>query len=716
MRPSAPALVLAVTLAAAPAVPAARAPARATPARFELGPPPAWVEPLALPERPAAAEGAGGVEYLLVDDQLRPAASGSPLEHHRRVVMRVGSTAGVEEASEVRVDFDPGYQRLVLHGAWIVRGGQRRPVLRPGDVRVIQRETDLDRQLFDGTHTAVLFLPDVRAGDVVEYAYTLRGQNPVLGGHFADELPLAWGVPVARLRVRLLWPAGRPLRQRVTGIALPPEVRARQGHALTELVWERHGVAAVDEEDRAPPGADPAPALELTDFEGWGEVVRWALPLYPDAPLTAAMQAEVDRWRALPTAAERARAALRFVEDEVRYLGLEEGERSHRPHAPAEVFARRYGDCKDKAYLLVTLLRALGVPAAPALVDTERQGAVADHLPSPYQFDHVVVRAEVDGAVRWLEPTRSLEHAPLAGLVPPTYGVALPIAPGVEALTPLPPRPEATARAVTTFRLARFDAPASLEVTTTFTGLRALAMRQALAGEGKDERQDAYLQHYAQLYPGLSKDGPLEVEDAPAEDRVTVRERYRLPPAAEGAEQEFTADLLAGELELPRTTVRTLPLQVAHPVAVEEEIRIELPGVPDAGPDRRQVRTPAAHLDRTIAVEGHALVARYAYRSVAAAAPPAALAQHLAGVRAMRQLAGFTVTLAVKGDGAAEAEPEPAGAGWSTGALVALVLGFLVLGLGLVVLLLGFLAWSAWRVPLRDRVAAWLGNPPSPPA
>jgi hypothetical protein len=624
---------------------AVASPAGAAPRGYEVGPAPAWVSPLPLPmpaARGADQEG-GGVEYLLVDDQIRAAP---PLERHRHVVMEVTSTAGVENASELRIDFDPSYERLVLHGAWVVRGGHRVAVLGAADIRVIQRETDLDRRLLDGTLTAVIFLPDVRVGDVIEYAYTRRGANPVLGGRQVASLWLAWGAPVHRARVRLLWPAHRPLHHRVSGLELAPAI-ARRGDT-TEYVWERTDVPAAQGEDGLPPDANPWPALELSEFASWGEVVAWALPLYPDAPLSPAMRAKVATWRELPTPAARARAALGFVEDEVRYLGIELGERSHRPRPPAEVFSRRFGDCKDKAYLLVTLLRALGVEAVPALVSTGRWGAVADHLPSPYQFDHVIVRARVDGVIRWLEPTRSLERAPLEALVPPVYGVALPIAAGAGALEPLPDRVAARTTAVTTLRVNQFGAPAALEVETAFEGLRAVGMRHRIADQGLRALQRDYLEHYASAYPGIRVDGPVEIEDAPDRDRLVVHERYTLPAVTRGAELEFAADMVREELEAPEVTLRRFPLRVRHPAVVHEEIRIQLPGTPDYDPEDDEVSGPAARLSHRLRVAGQEVVDVYELRTLADTVPVDRLERHLAALREMRKLSAYTAKLAVR--------------------------------------------------------------------
>ena len=58
------------------------------------------------------------------------------------------------------------------------------------------------------------------------------------------------------------------------------------------------------------------------------------------------------------------------------------------PSAPDAVYARRWGDCKEKALLMVTMLRALGIEASPALVNTERRDdidrpATDQHTGSP---------------------------------------------------------------------------------------------------------------------------------------------------------------------------------------------------------------------------------------------------------------------------------------------------------------------------------------------
>jgi len=91
---------------------------------------------------------------------------------------------------------------------------------------------------------------------------------------------------------------------------------------------------------------------------------------------------------------------------EVRYTGVEFGEASLVPRRPAEVLARRYGDCKDKAALLVALLRAAGVPAHVALLNVSDIDLDAK-LPSMGDFDHAIVYVPPAGSAPalWIDAT-----------------------------------------------------------------------------------------------------------------------------------------------------------------------------------------------------------------------------------------------------------------------------------------------------------------------
>ncbi len=158
-------------------------------------------------------------------------------------------------------------------------------------------------------------------------------------------------------------------------------------------------------------------------MKSWGEVATWAEGLYKgDEALTPDFAARLDAIaKASPGAADRLTEASRLVQDNIRYVGEEMGEGSFVPRRPATVLARGYGDCKDKSLLLAVALRRLGIDAVPALVSTSAGDRLIDRLPSPLQFDHVIVRAVVDGRVMWIDPTGTHRGGAARPSSPPTW-------------------------------------------------------------------------------------------------------------------------------------------------------------------------------------------------------------------------------------------------------------------------------------------------------
>jgi transglutaminase-like putative cysteine protease len=691
-----------------------------------------WVQPLPVeagarhPELEAAAS--GGQLHLLVDQQTRVGARPGEVERYVHQATRVLSEAGTQAASDVRIAFDPHFQRLTLHGVWLHRAGRpRRPVLQARQVKVIQQEQGLEEQLYDGSLTALFFVPDVRAGDVVELAYTLTGDNPVFGGRFSDSLETRYGVPVEHWRQRLLWPARRTLVVTPHGTPLAPAVTPLPDGAR-EYVWEQRAVPALTPDDGLPTGFDPWPWVQLSEWADWGAVVDWALPLY-EAPqrLPRPLAREVARLGAAAGEDEGARllAALRFVQDEVRYLGIELGPNSHQPHRPAQVLARRFGDCKDKSLLLVTLLRALGLSAEPALVHTELRASLDAWHATPLAFDHVIVRARAGGREVWVDPTRSLERGGLAALQPPPFARALVLTPGSRGLTPMP-APEAERPLLEVEEVYREEAPEKgqavgptrLTVTTTYRGTEADGMRYQLATTPRADLARDYLNYYARSAPGLESAGGLEVQDAPQEGTLTVVERYTLPPSFWGdGGRQLGSTFVRERLERPRITRRTMPLGLSHPEHVRHRVRVQGP-VPYAVPSAaRVVDAPGFRVEVARRQEAGGVLLDFRYRSLAAAVAPEQLDAHLAALEEAEEWLDAPVERGGGGPGADAAQGQEGARERPAGALRRRTSATLVGALALVGLLalLGAFAWALRALGRRRGAGTAVPAAASPP-
>jgi transglutaminase-like putative cysteine protease len=176
-----------------------------------------------------------------------------------------------------------------------------------------------------------------------------------------------------------------------------------------------------------PEDYEPFPGIQITDFSSWSEVRRWAEKLFQlERGQTRSAEALADdirfREKANPL---RVLAALRAVQDKIRYVSVSFAENTHRPAQPGIVLSRGYGDCKDKSLLLVAILRALGFEANVALVSSRSGRALLSTLPTLVAFDHAIVAVQLDGYRYWLDPTRLYQRGSLAEVAPRGFHYAL---------------------------------------------------------------------------------------------------------------------------------------------------------------------------------------------------------------------------------------------------------------------------------------------------
>jgi hypothetical protein len=138
-----------------------------------------------------------------------------------------------------------------------------------------------------------------------------------------------------------------------------------------------------------------APALETAVLLGQAYDLR---ELVDQAPAIAAAIVKNAH-----TELERIRAIHQFVLRNTHYVALDFGIYSYQPYPVTQTYARRFGDCKDKASLMIALLREAGIDAQIVLVRTRRLGAVDPNAVSAAVFNHAVVY--VPGYDLWLDGT-----------------------------------------------------------------------------------------------------------------------------------------------------------------------------------------------------------------------------------------------------------------------------------------------------------------------
>lgn len=624
---------------------------QAQPFSYKVTQAPAFVAPFENAWSKTPPRAASGIRYLLVDRQIS-LVDKAPCNFLRLAVQPTDAQA-VQKAAQLYVFFNPEYQTFELHAVRVIRDG--RVMDRTAEVKfeLLQRETKLDQQLYDGEVSAVAILPDIRVNDIIVFERSVVGDNPIFQGRFAGMYPMRGPTPTETFRQRLIYPANRAITLRSPAFA--QESKENVGGKIILTVHADQVAALTDDPDR-PRWFDPQAWIEISEYADWRDVERWAGGLFKvDATLVPELRRQVDAWHAKGMdQASLAAEALRWVQREIRYFGIEIGVNSHLPAPPNVTFERRYGDCKDKSLLLSTLLNALGIKARPALVSLDKQSGTAKMLPGPHLFDHAIVRAEIDGRAYWLDPTMPTQYGGLGELGAFDYGKALVIGGDANELTTVgfPVDYTNLYTVVDRFEVTDFKQPAQLVSELTMDHGAADRYRVLRTSLPSGEFDRILHSDYLRMFPSAEVVGPVEIKDDEAHNRFTLIRRYRIPELFTYEKGRFTfgtsSPLALDILRGPEIVRRSTPYDLPYPLEARISQIVVLPENPVRDvPPPSQERTPYFSIRSTFKSDEKALRKDSQISVLKDHVPTKAMLDYVEDIQRLRPKAGLSLTLHV---------------------------------------------------------------------
>jgi transglutaminase-like putative cysteine protease len=608
------------------------------PPHVSLAPDPDWADPLPVVVDKNLATNEmikDGVQHLLVDNQVRLSQTNATYFHY---AFRFQTEAGIRENASVEIAYDPSFQSVVFHRLRLLRGAQIVNCLKEGAFRVLQRENNLEMQLLDGRTTLLAVIEDVRINDVLEYAYTVVGGNPVFEGRYSGTFVSQWSVPLARQRLRVLVPEDRKLYRQLSQKSIPePAECLRQG--VREWLWDQTNSPPVHLEGEAPVWYKPMPEIVLSEYASWAEVAHWAASCFRvtnSVDQTIVPQLAV--WRKLESEGARAAAALDFVQNEIRYFGLELGAGSHRPNPPALVLQRRFGDCKDKAALLCALLGNLGIEAYPALVNVFTRAHAPEELPSPLAFNHAIAVARIEGKLLWMDPTRTNQRGPLQKRYLPPYGKALVVDAKTTELQTMAADNFSNSRTEVheQFDLQDMKGVAALTVRSRFYGRDAEQCRERFANNSRTDWERYLLNYYAQRFADVEQSKAVTVEDDAERNMIATAEHYTIrniwqsdPAETNSMKVTFNAQELETYVKQPATVLRKTPLGLPYPMEIKQTIEVLLPEEWGVNLVHETLQDPYFCFTSTSSYSNKVLTLHYQLQTKSNSVPLAKVAEHL---------------------------------------------------------------------------------------
>ena len=524
-------------------------------------------------------EVAYGYVVLLADEQVQIPKQ----ERYIRFVKKITDNIGIQEAAEIADSYDPKYQSIKFHEIKVIRNGEIIDKLDINNFQEIRRESSSESYIYDGRLTAMINLSDIRKGDILDYSYTITGFNPIHDGNFSGVFSLNNYVYINKSNIRLL--SKDKLNFKLFNSDLKPSISSSNG--LVEYRWLAENVQNVEMDFETPSWLIEHQNLFVSNYDSWQDVINWGIDIYKITDKTSPqLKAKIDDIKSnSPKDTDRIVATLEFVQNEIRYLGLEDGIGSYKPFSPNKVFDQRFGDCKDKSLLMVTMLNEMDIKAYPMLVNTLLGKSLPKVLPSPKIFDHVVVKViDKSGYELYYDPTITNQKGRFNNIYFPNYEYGLVISEDSSQLEELQTFSDNLVEVFDEFDLEAVGKGATLKVKTVYYEYEADKMRYYYKNNSLSSIQKDYKDYYSNYYEDVEVIKPPEMKDDSINNKITVYEHYKLEDIWEEILNQdnnigvtFMPTSISEILYIPTEKERSKEYGLYYPASKRHTIKVKLP-------------------------------------------------------------------------------------------------------------------------------------------
>jgi tetratricopeptide (TPR) repeat protein len=324
------------------------------------------------------------------------------------VRVRVQNEAGVRQWGQLVFGYNSANERIDIPYVRVVKADNSVITAAADAIQDLTSPIVRFAPVYTDYHEKHVTVPSLRPGDVLEYDVIAVVQTPLAPDQFWFQHDFQKTAIVLDEQLEIDVPSSRAIKLK-NKPGLDPTITEGNGRRVyrwtsSHLVREDQNKDTEPKKKKKNP-EDEFPDVQLTTFTSWDEVGHWYQDLEKDRRVpSAAIRAKAEELtKGLHTDIEKVEALYDYTAKNFRYVSLSLGLGRYQPHAADDVFRNQYGDCKDKNTLLESLLEAVGIHAAPALINSYRK--IDPDVPSPSQFNHVITTVSVGNEQLWMDTT-----------------------------------------------------------------------------------------------------------------------------------------------------------------------------------------------------------------------------------------------------------------------------------------------------------------------
>ncbi len=336
------------------------------------------------------APAAGQNRRTLVDLQVTTVFPNGLASRFHQLVFQPLTDSAAAEGREYAFGFAADSETVQLRGAHVYHAsGQVEEAVESGDGPA----DNPGLATYTSSRAFYVHFPRLFPGDVVELQYRVEDVAPrnAFADYFGEVTYMQSAERIARSEYVLITPKSRTFYFNKANVpGLVQSVVEDGDRRIYKFVAQ--DVPALEPEALQPPYAEILGHVHVSTYKTWDDMGRWYWGLVKDQFVAddevRRRVAEITKGRT--TEREKVRAVYDFVVQKTRYVALEFGIHGFKPYRCAQIFARGFGDCKDKATLIVTMLKELGIPATIVIVRTGHKGNFEMEPASLAPFDHAI--------------------------------------------------------------------------------------------------------------------------------------------------------------------------------------------------------------------------------------------------------------------------------------------------------------------------------------
>ncbi len=336
-----------------------------------------------------AAPAAGKTRRTFVDLQVTTVFPNGLASRYHQVVFQPLTEAAAAEARDYGFSFEADTETVQLRGARVYRkNGTVEETVESGEGPA----DNPSLAMYTSARAFYVRFPRLNAGDVVELTYRVEDitARNAFADYFGEVAYLQSTEPIARAEYVLITPKARTFAFGKLTPGIKETVEEKGDARIHRFV--ALDVPALEPEPGQPPLAEVLGHVHVSTYRSWDDMGRWYWGLVRDQ-FTA--DDEVRRrvaeiTKGLTDDRAKVRAVYDWVVQRTRYVALEFGIHGFKPYRCAQIFARGFGDCKDKATLIVTMLKELGIQATIVILRTGLRGDFPTEPASLAPFDHAI--------------------------------------------------------------------------------------------------------------------------------------------------------------------------------------------------------------------------------------------------------------------------------------------------------------------------------------